>query len=212
MNFEPEIKYDDDLKKRMDSNKIYIDEMLDLVVNDKSTYMVKYKPLSKKVKLLPKEIQRRIYVFAMKNYWKDNLLRKPILPLHIIYNNYLIQEKKKVLIDNIHFLHLDHNTLPENKKYIMGCQCSFCVDIPREKKNKTLSQVEDEDDFLKSIHGNEGHFGNGLISPNMFVEYEYQSYVSGYDYKRDSFYNPIYDNPNESPIYFSSDITDKFKI
>ena len=33
-----------------------------------------------------------------------------------------------VYCNNIHFMHLEFNTLPENKKYIMGCQCDFCKD------------------------------------------------------------------------------------
>lgn len=41
------------------------------------------------------------------------------------------RQQEKELFDarqqNIHFLHLPCNTLPGNKRYIVGCQCSSCT-------------------------------------------------------------------------------------
>ena len=33
---------------------------------------------------------------------------------------------EKSIIDNVHFMHLEFNTLPEYKKWIPGCQCDYC--------------------------------------------------------------------------------------
>ena len=32
----------------------------------------------------------------------------------------------KTIFNNVHFLHLEFNTLPENKQWIPGCQCEYC--------------------------------------------------------------------------------------
>ena len=60
------------------------------------------------------------------------------------------KEKGKVYFKNIHFMHLEFNTLPENKKYISGCQCSFCL---KERKNKNLYLYYDQSNFVKKNLG-----------------------------------------------------------
>ena len=53
------------------------------------------------------------------------------------------------------------NTLPENKEYILGCQCDFCIDYKYKKKFNHLININsisgkeiyyiDEEIFVKKI-------------------------------------------------------------
>ena len=83
--------------------------------------------LAKTIRGLPKEIQKKIYIETMRNYWKYTAMNTIYKPMYYDYLSYMEKEKAKVYYDNIHFLHLPFNTLPENKKWIMGCQCDFCI-------------------------------------------------------------------------------------
>ena len=56
-------------------------------------------------------------------------------------------------LNNIHFLHLPMNTLPENKKWIMGCQCDFCISTPVPSHYGKASRVIDHIDNIN-------HFSN----------------------------------------------------
>ena len=42
---------------------------------------------------------------------------------------------------NIHALHLPFNTLPQNKKWIPGCQCETCKNYDGEDKAITLMSM-----------------------------------------------------------------------
>tara|TARA_Y100000817_G_scaffold247329_2_gene199460 strand:- start:3568 stop:4167 length:600 start_codon:yes stop_codon:yes gene_type:complete len=195
--------YDYDLKKRMDINILLMDECLRDQTMDRETYMVRYKELTYMIKQLPREIQKYIYIFALKDYWKNQCINTPLVPLHIKYEQYLLKHKHKLVINNIHFLHLDFNTLPGNKEYILGCQCDFCYNYPREKKDELYNEVNlNKYKFLKTIHCGDDSFGNGVISLD-YDDYEYTSYVKGYNFRKDAYYNPINEDPHESPIYFS---------
>ena len=79
------------------------------------------------IKYLPKDIQKRIYILTWKAFWREYypLSSKP--PSWLKYNNLVKDTLWKARLNNIHFLHLPFNTLPENKKWIMGCQCDFCI-------------------------------------------------------------------------------------
>ena len=80
-----------------------------------------------KIKLFPKEIQRKLCIYTWRAYWRDYvpLIAKP--PSWLSYHNFVQQSLWEARQKNIHFLHLPFNTLPENKKWIMGCQCDFCI-------------------------------------------------------------------------------------
>ena len=84
------------------------------------------KSLEESIQSLPKELQKRIYIFYYKLFWRNYvpLTAKP--PSWLKYANYIQNKLWEAQKDNIHFLHLPFNTLPENKKWIMGCQCDFC--------------------------------------------------------------------------------------
>lgn len=79
------------------------------------------------IQSLPKEIQKRIYIMTWKGFWRDYVPQTAKPPSWIKHANYIQKTLWESRLNNIHFLHLSFNTLPENKKWIMGCQCKFCI-------------------------------------------------------------------------------------
>lgn len=83
---------------------------------------------------LPKEIRHKIYIKCMRNFWRQYV---PLTAKVPTWYKHSIENKKvwwEAQYKNIHILHLDCNTLPENKKWIMGCQCEFCKQYPTNLK------------------------------------------------------------------------------
>ena len=150
----------------------------------------------------------------MKSFYKRYLLNKPNFTFHNAYVQHINEMKKKVIIDNVHILHLDCNTLPENKEYIMGCQCEYCKGCPRELKDEMYNDVRGKvHRFIKSINCIDiDCFCNGIMSPSDFYDYEYNTYFVGYNFKKDSYFSPLKEDPKENPIYFSSEIEEMYKI
>lgn len=169
------------------------------------------------IKDLPKDIQKKIYIYSLKFFYRVDILNKPLFSIHNNYVEIINKLKKNVLVDNIHFLHLDCNTLPENKKYILGCQCEYCKIYSRTIKDEIYTNVMRKPSrvsaFLETIDGSIGDiscFCNCVISPSDFFQYEYQSYLVGYNFEKDAYYSSLKENPLESPLYFSSEIIDNF--
>ena len=79
------------------------------------------------IKYLPKDLQKRIYIFYWKFFWRDYIPLTAKIPSWHKRKNYIEKTLWEARQKNIHFLHLPFNTLPENKKWIMGCQCDFCI-------------------------------------------------------------------------------------
>ena len=76
---------------------------------------------------LPQMLKNKIYILFMRQYWRNTVpitSKSPTWYTHAVKQEKLLYEARK---DNIHFLHLPCNTLPENKKYIVGCQCFHCT-------------------------------------------------------------------------------------
>jgi hypothetical protein len=51
-------------------------------------------------------------------------------------------------LKNIHFLHLPMNIIPENKEWIMGCQCDFCISTPVPSQYGKAARVIDHIDNI----------------------------------------------------------------
>jgi len=83
--------------------------------------------LKLKVMALPREIQIKIYILTWRLFWREYIPITAQVPSWQKYANYVQSQLWHARENNIHFLHLPFNTLPENKKWIMGCQCSFCI-------------------------------------------------------------------------------------
>jgi hypothetical protein len=78
------------------------------------------------IQSLPSEIQKRIYIMTWKGFWRDYIPITAKPPTWLKYANYIQKTLWESRLNNIHFLHLPFNILPENKKWIMGCQCDYC--------------------------------------------------------------------------------------
>lgn len=204
--------YDLNLKKTSDVNIFTIKNFTKVLEDEMRIALVDYSELSMRIKKLPKEMQKKIFILAMKDYWKNDILYNSKLPFFSVYNEYLNNEKKKMVVDNVHFLHLDFNTLPENKKYISGCQCEYCKKYPREEKDKIYNYINNSPTFfLDSIGASELYFGNGITRPNDYYLYDYLSYVRDFNFNKGKYFSP-FEDPINSPIYFSSEIVEKSKI
>lgn len=106
------------------------------------------------IQLLPKDIQKKIYILSFKLFWRNYIPLTAKIPSWYDRKNKI----EKILFDskikNIHFLHLPFNTIPENKEWIMGCQCSYCIKI--KKKNRKRKYYEyakqfEDPTYFKSI-------------------------------------------------------------
>lgn len=79
------------------------------------------------INYLPRDLQKRIYIFYWKLFWRNYIPLTAKIPSWHKRKNYIDKTLWEARLKNIHFLHLPFNTLPENKKWIMGCQCDFCI-------------------------------------------------------------------------------------
>ena len=113
-------------------------------LSDYEKNKIKNLSLTKKIETLDDSIQTKIYFTTMRNYWRKTTLETIHRPFWYSYKENLDKEFGKVYFENIHFLHLDFNTLPENKKWIMGCQCSFCKDYVKDNNEIPLYITEKE--------------------------------------------------------------------
>ena len=114
-------------------------------LSDYEKNRIKNLSLTKNIEKLGDSIQTKIYFRTMRNYWKKTSLETIYRPFWYSYKENLDKEFGKVYFENIHFLHLEFNTLPENKKWIMGCQCSFCKGYV---KNNDLPLYITEKEFI----------------------------------------------------------------
>ena len=69
---------------------------------------------------------------------------------YINYSFYIQRLLWESIFKNIHFLHLPFNIIPENKTWILGCQCSFCL-----KERKKIDDIIyfDQCEFVKENLG-----------------------------------------------------------
>ena len=82
------------------------------------------------IKQLPPQLRNMIYIICMRNFWRQYIPLTSKVPTW--YNLRLSQEEQlfHARQNNIHFLHIDSNTLPEYKKYIIGLALgSFLLDF-----------------------------------------------------------------------------------
>ena len=174
--------------------------------------IIKRQPLTKKIKQFPKEVQIRIYIFAMKNHWRNMMKVRTLKPMWCDYKKYLDNEIKRCIIDNVHFMHLEFNTLPEYKKWIPGCQCTFCKEIHKRKSKEYEKIVQDPNYFVETINCyDETNPWNELFlyftSDEPYVTIRIFDHLKGY-------HNTVYDqlklSPHISPIYFSKEVEELF--
>lgn len=146
--------YGEQFKQQLDIYRIYQKNKKKDFLKELLCEIARRKPLTKKILKLPEDIQKHIYIYAIKDFYrKEYVPEMGKIPMYYQYHKYLTKEKQKTFFDNIHFLHLECNTLPENKSWIMGCQCEFCLnEEQKEDKNKHyLKYIEDDIYFLENV-------------------------------------------------------------
>ena len=182
--------------------------------------IVKRGKFSKKLKTLPKEIQRKIYIFAMKKHWRYMMEIKSLKPMWCNYKKYVDNEIKKSVIDNVHFMHLEFNTLPEYKQWIPGCQCDYCNLHHKTKVEEYEQIVNNPDYFNELIHCNDttNYWNQNILYFTIFsvivtedegILISNTSSIRIYDPLKGylwTIYDQIQLSPHESPIYFSNEV------
>ena len=221
--FKKKDDYDIKYKEKMDVVNFKVkDFFLDNIANDLELLCIEESELKKQIITLPKEIQKKLYILGMRNYWKYTAMNTIYKPMYSDYYSYIEKEKWKVYYDNIHFMHLEFNTLESTKEWIPGCQCEFCLndDHPKytkEYKQKIYDKMLEEydmEEYNKCIHCYDlisNYWNTHLkyhISVNIDEDFQY-SFLSHkiYDPLKDvdySVYNKIKDH--DSPIYFSDEV------
>lgn len=78
------------------------------------------------IKQLPQTIQNKLFIICMKEFWKQYVPLTAKVPSWYYHSIKIKQELVNARFQNIHFMHLPFNTLPENKQWIPGCQCDHC--------------------------------------------------------------------------------------
>jgi len=111
--------------------------------------------LKMKLSLLPNDIQKKIYIYSFKSFWRNYVPLTAKIPSWMGSKNYVKNTLWEAKLNNIHFLHLPFNTLPENKEWIMGCQCEFCINdnniSEMEKYCHYLVQYRDSHYFVEKF-------------------------------------------------------------
>jgi hypothetical protein len=180
--------------------------------------------LAKKLKKMPNEIQKKIYIETIRKYWKELTLNTPLRPMWYDSKSYMDNQIRDSLFNNIHFMHLECNTLEKNKEWIPGCQCSFCL-------NDT--KVEDKESIYQEIYDNGPPYQSTQLEkrthcydffPNFWNMYsllmginlnidEPQVSMIVFDPLKNQFgdeFSKVYEDPNESPIYFSEELISQY--
>lgn len=216
-------KYGEKYKKQMKMTNFKKDDFLfDIEVIDE----IKERKITQLILSLPKEIQKKLYILTMRKYWKNTVMNTIYKPMYYDYYSYIEKEKGKVYYDNIHFMHLEFNTLESNKEWIPGCQCDFCLDDNHLKYTKEYKQdiydklleEYDMEEYRKCIHcydENPNFWNinyNYCIMINPIGNFHYCLYSHKiYDPLKNAEHS-IYEKINyqDSPIYFSEELISSY--
>jgi len=126
------------------------------------------KDFKRNLKMLPREVQSKIYILSSRRFWRSYVPLTAQVPSWHRHKVEVAKEIWEANGKNIHFLHLSFNCLPENKTWIMGCQCEFCLN-PKSvskflKRRELHKQDRDPDHFdikLMPSHDDRWEFYDG---------------------------------------------------
>ena len=88
---------------------------------------------------LPPRLKYRIYIKCMRKFWRNYV---PLTAKPPTWYYHAVEQQNMLLMAiqlNIHFMHLPCNTLEENKKYIIGCQCEPCLES-KDRRRELIKQ------------------------------------------------------------------------
>ena len=150
------------------------------------------------LKQLPIPLRNKLFILCMRNFWRAYIPLTAIPPswyASAVKQQQLLFNAK---IDNIHFMHLPCNTLKENKTYILGCQCSYCIKGKNNSGNRficeNIKQYYDENYYYESVpyssqdtnetleiikYGHEELFGLQKFNPDYAIRKTIQDVING---------------------------------
>jgi len=158
--------------------------------------------MKKKKKSGIKRCEKRLYVWCMRIFWRNYVPLTAKVPswyeTRIKVERVLYDAREK----NIHFMHLPFNTLPENKGWIMGCQCNYCKDFGKKGR---FGRVYLDGEYKKLL--NDPLYFHKTISQSVSSDWNNLESIQGVKY-----FNPFFDSKYEDiiiqavrknrPIYF----------
>ena len=90
--------------------------------------------LEHNIALLPRDLIGKLYIHAMRKFWRRYVPVTAKPPTWLSRKNRVDRILWNARYQNIHFLHLPFNTLPQNKQFIKGCRCYECCLATRSDK------------------------------------------------------------------------------
>jgi len=126
---------------------------------------------------LPKDLQGKLYIYCFRRFWRSYFPVTSQIPSWYKQSLQVKQELYEASVNNIHFMHLDMNTLPENKQWILGCQCSFCLNdrkTPKKIKKRDLRRQRKFSNYVKKklpdtdSHWNDRYYYIGSTKVKVF--------------------------------------------
>lgn len=107
------------------------------------------------IESLPIDIQKKLCIYTWRMFWREYVPLTAKIPSWYSRKLYVEKTLLDSRIDNIHFMHLEFNTLEKNKKWIMGCQCDFCKNYENNNTEECddayYEEIETGETFKKSI-------------------------------------------------------------
>ena len=119
--------------------------------------------LKHNIALMPRDLVGKLYIYAMRKFWREYVPPTATPSVWFKRKNRVDQILWNARYQNIHFLHLPFNTLPQNKQYIKGCRCYDCLMATRSGKPLVHQRIPlscheqgliiwDEDDHEKRVN------------------------------------------------------------
>jgi hypothetical protein len=151
------------------------------------------------LKQLPIPLRNKLFILCMRNFWRAYTPLTSVPPTWYASSVKQHQLLFNAKLDNIHFMHLPCNTLEENKTYILGCQCSYCIKGKQHiGSNKymieNIKQYYDENYYYETVpnsyqgsndivevieYGHEELFGLQKFNPNYELRKTLQDVING---------------------------------
>ena len=174
------------------------------------------------IQQLPTQLRNKIYIMSMRNYWRKYIPLTAQVPL---WYEHAISQKKMLfdaIQENIHFMHLPCNTLEENKKYILGCQCPYCKGYGLDSESDDINAIYEynhrknmENKYLKD----KKYFTKAVVPTETPLDrwnarWRWISYINDEDEIKvlmgmkvfdpgENLFNTLKDIINDKPIYFN---------
>ena len=142
------------------------------------------------VDMLPLDLKKKLYIMCIRVFWRNYVPLNAKVPSWYETKIKVDRELYDAREKNIHFMHLPFNTLPENKRWIMGCQCDYCKEYGKKGRlGKKYVDVE---------------YRKLLLDPLYFHKNMPLSASSDWNYPKSDigvkYFDPLFDTDYEDPI------------